>query len=370
MSNNPFTIGVIGCGDIARKAYLPFLAEHAARIRVAGCFDVRPDVARALADDFQLPRVYPDVDALLADPEIDAVLNLTHPAAHAEINLKALEAGKHAYCEKPFALDLEAGQQVLDLAAAKGLKVGCAPDTVLGPGIQSCRSLLEEGAIGKPLFGKIHMGGAGHEHWHPNPAFYYQAGGGPMLDMGPYYISTLIQLLGPVKSVEGRAVSGFTHRTIASEPLKGTEVPVEIPTHYVGSLETRGGVIVQVLFSFDLKFGADGTKFPEIYGTDGTLRCTDPNGFGGEPLVNTVYPGGELKPWSVDHAYPAGRGLGLIDLMHAVEENRTPRASGELAHHALEVMLAFHASEREGRRIGLSGTCEQPPVMPRTGLGA
>lgn len=367
-STSPLRIAVVGCGDIARKAYLPFLSEHGApEVTLLGCADVRTDMAEALASDFHLPRVYRDLDEVLGDPEIDLVLNLTHPAAHADVNLRALAAGKHAYCEKPFALTLEEGRRVLDLARSSSLTVTCAPDTVLGSGTRASRALLESDAIGTPLYGKIHMGGAGHEHWHPNPAFYYQPGGGPMLDMGPYYLTSLVQMLGPIQSVQGRAVTGFTTRTISSDPLKGTEIPVETPTHYVGSLETVSGVIVQVLFSFDLKFGADGTGLPEIYGTRGTLRATHPNNFGGTPMVNTTYPGGDLEERPAPETYPQGRGLGVIDQAVAIREKRMPRADGSVALHVLDAMLAFHASEREGRRIELSTTCAQPPAMPETG---
>jgi len=367
--NSPAHLAIVGCGDIARKAYLPFLQEHASdRVRLIGCTDVRQEVAEQLASDFSLPKVYPDVDALLADSDVDVVLNLTHPAAHAPVNLQALRAGKHAYCEKPFALNLEEGREVLAEAARQGLKVGCAPDTVLGSGTQAARRIIESGAIGTPLYGKLHMGGAGHEHWHPNPEFYYKQGGGPMLDMGPYYLSALIQMLGPIKSVEGRAVTGFPTRTISSEPLTGTVVEVDTPTHYVGSVETVSGAIIQMLFSFDLKFGADGIGLPEIYGTEGTVRGTNPNAFGGSPLLNQEYPKGELIEQETEETYPQGRGLGLLDLIASITEDREPRAGGALAFHALEAMLAFHQSEAEGRRIELTTTCEHPSPMPANGV--
>lgn len=361
-------VGLIGCGDIARKAYLPFSQDHQREYEVVACCDSRKEIAKALSLDFDIKRVHESVDALLSDPEVDLVLNLTHPAAHGPINLRALEAGKHVYCEKPFALSREEGMAVIETAKSRGLLVGCAPDTVLGAGIQSCRALLEQGAIGKPLYAKIHMGGAGHEHWHPNPAFYYQSGGGPLLDMGPYYLSALVHLFGPVRSVEGRAVTGFKTRVIGSEPLKGTEVEVATPTHYVGSLEMCCGVIVQALFSFDLKFGADGTHLPEIYGTEGTLRCTDPNGFGGEPQLNRVYPGGALNTQWPTHHYTGGRGLGIVDMVRALRENRAPRASGEIAYHVLDAMLAFHDAEKSGSRIPLESTCAHPPAMLSAGF--
>lgn len=362
-------IGVVGCGDIARKGYLPFLMTHRESIEVVACSDLRSEMADGLAIDFEIPRVYDDIDALLADRDIDVVLNLTHPAGHAPVNLRALEAGKHTFCEKPFALNRAEGQQVLDAAAKAGLLVGCAPDTVLGSGTQSARHLIESGAIGKPLYARLNWTSAGHEHWHPNPAFYYQSGGGPLLDMGPYYLSALIQCLGPIKSVEGRAVTGFAERVIASQPLAGQTIPVETPTHYIGSLETHSGVIVQVAFSFDMKFGASGNSLPEYYGSEGMLQGTDPNAFNGEPALNRVYPGkAPVSQWP-SHHYAGGRGLGLLDLIRAIQEGRNPRASGELAYHVLDAMLAFHDAEKTGARVQLKSTCALPPAMEPGGFG-
>lgn len=362
-------VGLIGCGDIARKAYLPFSTTYRLPYEIAGCVDVRKEMASKLADDFALPRCYDSVEELLADPEIEVVLNLTHPAGHAPINLAALRAGKHAYCEKPFALNRDEGRAVLEEAAKQGLKVGCAPDTVLGSGTRHTRRLIDEGRIGKPWFARLQWMSAGPESWHPNPAFYYQPGGGPLLDMGPYYLSSLVQCLGPMKAVEGRAFKAANERRIGSQPLEGTMIPVETPTHYVGTVEMACGVVVQVLFSFDMKFGGVGGRFIEICGDAGRLLGTDPNRFDGVPEWNQGK--ASTPPAPVEEALrrgPEGRGLGLADLVLAIKENRSPRADGELAYHVLDAMLAFEESEKKGGRIELESTCARPLALPPEGL--
>ncbi|MGF1450630.1 MAG: Gfo/Idh/MocA family protein [Opitutales bacterium] len=257
----PLKIGVVGCGNIAEKAYLPF-AQNRSEFKVAACTDVRAEMAQRLAANFDIPRVHASFDDMLADPEIDVVLNLTHPAAHAEVNLRAIEAGKHAYCEKPFALTREDGQAVLDKAREAGLRVGCAPDTVLGPGTQTARAAIAAGMIGEPATARVTWGNPGMESWHPNPEFYYKRGGGPMLDMGPYFVSSIVQMLGPIKSVTGRAKASRPDRLITSEPLKGAIIDVETPTHISGVIETQSGVHVLTLMSYDL-FGEVGfNKLP------------------------------------------------------------------------------------------------------------
>jgi predicted dehydrogenase len=367
-SIKPLNVGLIGCGIIARRAYVPFSQESQTAFNIVACCDAREEVAQELAKDFSIPTVYATVEELLADPQIDVILNLTHPAGHAPINLQALEAGKHTYCEKPFALTLEEGQAVLDLAEAKGLKVGCAPDTVLGPGTQTVRKLIEDGAIGKPLSARVQMASAGVEHWHGNSEFYYKVGGGPLLDMGPYYLSFLIQALGPIKSVQGRATCGFDERVIRCEPLKGQIIKVETPTLYTGLIEMQCGVMVQMLFSFDHCYGQQTDNIPEIFGTAGSLRGTDPNCFDQVPQVSTAYAGKEFKDQSIPFEYTQGRGLGLVDLVESIQEGREPRCSGAIAQHVLEVMLAFHESERTRATVEIKSTCEQSEAMPLTGL--
>lgn len=367
-SIQPLKVGLIGCGIIARNAYLPFSQDQQTAYEIVACCDARQDVAQELAKDLSIPTVYATVEELLADANIDVVLNLTHPAGHAPINLQALEAGKHVYCEKPFALTLEEGQAVLDLAAAKGLKVGCAPDTVLGPGTQTVRKLIEEGAIGRPLSARVQMASPGVEHWHGNPEFYYKVGGGPLLDMGPYYLSFLIQALGPIKSVQGRATCGFDERPIRCEPLEGQIMKVETPTLYTGSIEMQCGVIVQLLFSFDHCYGQHSDNIPEVFGSAGALRCTDPNCFDQVPQLNSAYASHDFKDQAIPFEYTGGRGMGLVDLAESIQEGREPRCSGAIAQHALEAMLAFHESERTGATVEMKSTCQQPEAMPLAGL--
>ncbi|MCC5840196.1 MAG: Gfo/Idh/MocA family oxidoreductase [Opitutales bacterium] len=367
--NPPFRVGLIGCGDIARKAYLPFARQQQDFV-ITACCDARLDFAESLAREFAIPRAISDPGEIIEAPDIDIVLNLTHPAAHAPLNLRAVRAGKHVYVEKPFGLDRAEARAVLDAADKNGCLVGCAPDTVLGPGTQHVRRLLANGVIGQPLFARLVCASGGHESWHPNPAFYYAGGGGPMLDMGPYHLSFLIHCLGPVKNVGGRAVRGFRTRTITSSPLAGTIIPVETPTHYVGSMEMVCGVIVDVCFSFDLPFGYNGSNLPEIYGTEGRLQAPDPNKFEGSVHVNSTRRRDtplQIVPDNTPTG-PTGRGLGLVDLCRALREKRPPRASGELAYHVLDVMLAFHDSEKEERRIEIGSTCNQPLLLPAGGL--
>jgi len=361
-------IGLIGCGNIAEKGYLPFLTKHTDRVKITSCFDLRRTIAEELAAKFQIPRIHDSIEDLLEDEEVDIVLNLTHPAAHAPVNLQALKAGKHTYCEKPFALTREEGKEVLALAKSTGLSVGCAPDTVLGPGTQTVRRIIEEGKIGDPLFCTIRMNGPGPEHWHINPAFYYQPGGGPFLDMGPYYLSKLIQCLGPIKSVQGRAVRGFDERVIGSEPLKGEIIPVTTPTHYTGTMETQSGVIVQTLFTFDYKFGNDGDNMFQLHGSEGALRGTNPNTFGGEPVLNRDYPKAENLVQPLTHHYEAGRGLGILDLIESIKEEKTSRVDGQIAYHILDTILAFEDSEKSGGTVELESTCEQPDAMSALGF--
>ena len=369
MSSTLIKVGLVGCGNIAEKAYLPYTKEQQNSYEIVACCDVHTEAAKTLAEKFNIKRVHESAESLLADPEIDVVLNLTHPAGHASLNLQALEAGKHVYCEKPFALNLDEAKAVLETAEKRELTAGCAPDTVLGSGTQTTRATIEKGAIGEPKFGHIRMASPGHEHWHPNPSFYYQEGGGPLLDMGPYYLAALIHCLGPIRSVEGRAVKGFEQRTIVSQPLHGTQIPVECPTHYVGSIETESGVILQTLFSFDMMFGGEGgTCLPEFYGTEGAIRGTNPNRFDGLPVLNQQIRNYDFNEVEATHDYSCGRGIGLVDMVQAIREGREPRASARTAFHALEAMLAFHESEKTGQRIEIKSSCHKPPLMPFDGL--
>jgi predicted dehydrogenase len=301
---------------------------------------------------------------LLARPEIEIVVNLTIPAAHAPLNRAILAAGKHVYCEKPLALTVADARAVLDEAARRGLRVGCAPDTFLGSGIQTARRMIDEGAIGRPVAALGFMLCPGHESWHPNPAFYYQAGGGPMFDMGPYYLTALVTLLGPVARVSGAAQTTFPQRTIASDPRRGETIRVETPTHYSTTLEFEAGATATMIMSFD----THRMVLPSlaIFGTDGNLQVPDPNHFDGpvrlaRAPVRTPADYAEVAP---AHALGRSRGSGVADLAHALRENRPHRANGELALHVVEIMEAAARSPVEGRHITITSTCERPTPVP------
>ena len=350
---------MIGCGAIS-NAYFKGLAPFSRFAQITACADMDMERARAKAFEHGIAKAC-SVQELLDDPEIDAVLNLTIPGAHAAINLQALKAGKHAYCEKPFSLTYQEGLQVLKEAQKQKLRVGCAPDTVLGGGIQTCRKLIDEGVIGQPVAATANMLCHGHESWHPSPEFYYQAGGGPLFDMGPYYLTSLVTLLGPVNSVSALAKTTFKERLITSQLLDGKKIKVMTPTHLCGGLEFDDGAVGTVTMSFDV--WAHRLPLLEIYGTEGSLHCPDPNSFGGEVQVWTT----KKKEWEkvpLTHSDQIGRGVGIADMADAWQKQRPHRMNGELALHIVEVMEAFHVSARTGRKIAIESRCRQPEPMP------
>lgn len=350
--------GIIGCGNIS-GAYFRGCQPYAS-LQIVACADLELDRAKAKAAEFSVPKACTPAE-LLADPGIDLVINLTIPAAHAEVNRAALAAGKHAHCEKPFAVDLEDGRRTIALAREKKLRVGCAPDTFLGGGIQTARGLLDAGAIGRVVAGTAFMVGHGHESWHPAPEFYYQKGGGPMLDMGPYYLTALVNLLGPVKRVAGITAVSFPERTITSQPKAGTKVRVETPTHLTGALEFANGAVITIIQSFDVWHHR--LPIMELYGSEGSMGLPDPNGFGGPVLVRAA---GE-KEWRelpLTHSDKVARGIGPADLAQGVLTGRPHRVSGDLAFHVLEVMLAFEASSTSGKHVAIQSTCERPAPLP------
>ena len=367
---DPHGIGIVGLGFILRQ-YLDVLAGHPA-VRIVAVADL--DAARAAEVAASLPdaKAMPVAD-LLADPSVQTVLNLTIPAAHAEIALGAIGHGKPLYGEKPLAASFPAAREILDRAATAGLLVGCAPDTVLGTGVQTARAAIDGGLIGRPLSASAVMVTPGHERWHPNPDFYYLPGGGPLLDMGPYYLSALIQLLGPIRAVIGAAGRLRGARTIGSGPRAGERIPVEVDTHVSGVLEHESGVLSTLTTSFD---GVQTTAAAiEVHGAGGSLAVPDPNRFDGEVRLFELG-GSAWRPLEPSAGYlGAGRGVGLIDLVTATAD-RPPRASGEFALHVLDAMTALLRSAAEGRRVALTTTVERPSPVPlgpcqavRTGLG-
>lgn len=355
--SSPFKVGLIGCGNIS-KQYFTWLRKFPI-LQIAGAADM--DFSRAQAKGKEYGVKPYRVEDLLADKEIDVVVNLTVPKVHAAVNLAILDAGKHAYTEKPFAMDVAEGKFVIDRAAAAGLRTGCAPDTFLGGGIQTARKLIDDGAIGVPVAAVANMASHGPESWHPDPEFFYQKGGGPMLDMGPYYVTALVNLLGPVQRVTGSARASFPERTIGSGPKKGQNIPVGVPTHYVGVLDFTSGPVAALNMSFDV--WSHTLPMVEIYGSEGTLRVPDPNTFSGEVELRT----GLEKEWRsipLTHSDNVGRGIGVADMATAIREGRPHRASGELALHVLETMLAVQKASEDGAHVHSATTVEKPAALP------
>jgi predicted dehydrogenase len=349
---------LIGCGYISDR-YLSN-ARRFPEFEVVACADALPERARERAAKHRVPAVL-TVDALLADPDIEVVLNLTTPDAHAAIAQAALDAGKGVYNEKPLALSLPEGARLVETARSQGLRLGTAPDTFLGGGLQTCRELLDDGAIGVPVAATAFMLNHGHEGWHPAPDFYYQPGGGPLFDMGPYYLTALVSLLGPVRRVTGSARITFPERTIRSEPRAGERIEVAVPTHLAAVLDFASGAIGTLVTSFDV-WAAKSPRL-EIYGSDGSLSLQDPNTFGGPVRIAHA---GEKRWHKVPITRPYtgnSRGLGLADMAAALRGNRPHRANGDIAYHVLEVMHAVETASRENRHVAVTSTCERPAPL-------
>jgi predicted dehydrogenase len=356
-NQEPVGVGILGCGNIS-KAYFERIKKFP-NLRLAACADL--DFERALEAARVHGTVARSIDDLLSSEDIEIIVNLTIPAVHAEVDCRVLAAGKHVFSEKPFALDVAEGRKILEAAQNAGKRVGCAPDTVLGAAVQTCRKLMDEGVIGRPVGFSAVMMCRGHEHWHPSPEFYYQRGGGPMFDMGPYYLHALITLLGPVRRVSGMVKTTHAERTILSQPKHGQKVPVEVPTHVMSLLEFANGTMGTLVTSFDVP-GPFTNPVIEIFGTEGTLRVPDPNGTSGKVELGAV--GGEWQPVPHSHLYADGsRALGVADLAAAIESGRDHRANERIAMHALEIMEAIHVSSAEGRAVELTTTCERPAPM-------
>jgi predicted dehydrogenase len=352
-------IGIIGCGNIS-DIYLENLTKRFGNVEVAAVADLIPERAAKKAAEYGIPRACP-VEDLLADASIEAVLNLTIPLAHAEVCLAALAAGKHVHTEKPLAVSLKDGERILALARKRGLRVGAAPDTFLGSGIQTCVRLIDEGAIGAPVAATAFMTCHGHESWHPDPAFYYARGGGPVFDMGPYYFTALIALMGPARRVSGSVSRSFSRRVVGSGPKKGEVIEVEIPTHASGAIDFECGAVATFVMSFDV-WHAELPRI-EIYGTEGTLSVPDPNGFGGPVRIRG---GGDTEwrevplelPWAEN-----SRGIGLSDMVDGIRTGRPHRASGDLGLHALEIMHAVHEASSSERYVTLRHQAPRPEPL-------
>ena len=354
-------IGIVGCGNIATKAYLPQSRQYPI-LDIVACADLDVERAKQVGSDFGIRGC--SVQELMADDEIELVVNLTIPAAHAEVALKAIDAGKHIYGEKPLAVTADEGRQILDAAAKKGVRVGNAPDTFLGTSHQTCRALVDEGAIGRPVSAVAFMMCGGHETWHPSPEFYYQKGGGPMFDMGPYYLTALMNLLGPIRRVAGLAGIQIPDRTITSQPLHGKKIHVETPDHVAGTIEFESGAIATIVTSFAVRCAAAGTGSPiQLFGTEGALAVPDPNNFNGPIGLKKA---GDKESTQVEarHTHPNGRSIGLADMAHAIRQDRAHRASGDLSFAVLDAMQGFLESSETGRYHDVRGGFERPAVLP------
>jgi predicted dehydrogenase len=354
----PVAVGVIGCGAIS-EIYLPNCIAMPA-MQVAACADLNRERARARAEQFGVPHAL-EVQELLEDEDIEVVLNLTVPLAHADITRRALLAGKHVYSEKPLAVNREHGRGLLEEAASRGQLVGCAPDTFLGPAWQACRRAIDEGVIGEPVAASAFMMTHGQESWHPDPDFFYAPGGGPLFDMGPYYLTALVSLLGPIRRVTGSARVTFPERTITSRPRRGETIAVTTPTHIAGVMDFANGAVATLVTSFDVWNHVHPPI--EIHGTEGTLLAADPNHFAGLTQVRRMDEGQWHDIYPDTGAGKDLRGIGLAGLVAQVRGTDRLRASGELAYHVLDVMQAFLDASETGRHVDIASTTARPEPL-------
>jgi predicted dehydrogenase len=350
-------VGLIGCGNIA-PAYIKWSRTFEI-LDVAACADIDLSAAQQVAGEHGLRACA--VDELLADPEIEIVINLTVPKAHAEVSLAIIAAGKHVHSEKPLAITREDGQKILAAAAKAGVRIGCAPDTFLGGGLQTCRKLIDDGWIGQPVAATAFMLSRGPESWHPNPDFFYAIGGGPLFDMGPYYLTALVNLLGPVRRVTGAIRTSFPERIATSAAQYGRRIPVEVATHITGALDFAAGPIGTLIVSFDV--WQHSLPRIEIYGSEGTLIVPDPNAFGG-PVQVWRPTDREWREIPLTHSAEVGRGIGVADMAYGLRSGRPHRASGALAYHVLDLMHSIEDASRGGHHVELASTCPQPAPLP------
>ena len=349
-------VGIIGTGNIA-PAYIKGCAAFDV-ITISACADILVDRAQAFAAEHGIAAC--SVDDLLAREDINIVINLTIPAVHAEVSRQIIAAGKHVYSEKPLAINRADGESVIKAATAAGLRVGCAPDTFLGGGLQTARKAIDDGLIGKPIAATAFFLAHGPESWHPNAGIFYQKGAGPLFDMGPYYLTALVHLMGPVARVAASARMTFAERVATSEALMGQRLPVEVNTHVAGTLEFESGAIASVITSFDVW----GHHLPmlEIHGEEGSMSVGDPNFFDG--AVRLIQ--GGAREWADiphSHSIDIGRGAGVADMAEAIQLGRPHRVSGDLAFHVLDIMCALEESAAQGRRIEIASSVTQPEAL-------
>ena len=358
--STPVSIGVIGCGRISGQ-YLWNIKQFPG-LRVVACADLDVELAKSKAAEFNVPKGC-SVEELLNDKTIELVLNLTIPKAHYSVAMQCLSHGKHVYCEKPLGITRDEGRQILEEATRRNLKVGCAPDTFLGGGLQTARKLIDDGAIGRPVAFTAAMMCRGHESWHPSPEFYYEPGGGPMFDMGPYYLTALLNLLGPVKRLTGAASIAIPERIITSEPKRGQTFQVHTPDHIAGTMEFENGCIGTIMTTFATMHPVhDGGQPLVIYGETGTLRVLDPNLFDGPVHLRTEH---DAEWQEIAPMFPVGygRGIGAADMAEGLRTGNSFRANGEQGMAVLDLMQGFLDSAYDGRAFRSGVVYSRPAMM-------
>jgi predicted dehydrogenase len=371
----PMRIGIVGCGNVSGD-YFESCATHP-ELDVVACADADSAAAERQAEKYGVACVQPPVE-LLSNPDIELVVNLTPPAVHADVTLQAIEGGKHVFTEKPLAPTLEVAGEIISRAREAKVEVGCAPATFLGGGLQTCRKVVDDGWIGEPVAATAFFTSRGYEHWHPYVDFFYAPGGGPMLDVGPYLVTALVHLLGPVSRIcaSTKRFSDTRARPLSS---RGTgEISVGVATHAAGTIDFETGAVATVITSWEMW----STRLPymEIYGTEGTLSVPNPDEFSGTPLVRrgaladlaqvpTPPGGGEWHEIPMTHRGDVGRGIAIADMVDALRTGRGFRANSEFAYHALEVLLAFDKSSETGSHVLPRSTCERPAALPAVAAG-
>lgn len=358
-------IAMIGVGAIS-GIYLKNITSLFQEIELIGVCDLVRERAEKAQTEYSVPKLYETMYDAFADPEVDIILNLTRPYEHFAVTKAALEAGKHVYSEKPLGATFEEGLELARIAEEKELFLGGAPDTFLGAGLQTCRRLIDDGFLGEPIGAAAFMICRGHERWHPDPEFYYKFGGGPMMDMGPYYVTALINLLGQVNGVTGTTKKSFPQRVITSQPKYGTVIDVDVPTFVTGILDFDSGATGTLFTTFDVHYKQQ-ARF-EIYGSEGTLLVPDPNTFGG-PVFLLRPEDGEYRQIPLLFDYQENsRALGLADMAKAIQTGRSARASHQQTLHVLEILTAFERSSNEKKYHPIQTSYQRPCPMEKGGL--
>ncbi len=371
---DPIRVGIIGVGNVLNQ-YLDKVGVHP-DVDVVALADVNAEAVASRAAEYGIPKAL-SPDELLADPEVELVLNLTPPKLHAPVSLKAIAAGKHVLSEKPFATSLAEAQEILDAAAKAGVKVGSAPTTFLGSGMQTSRKLIDDGWIGRPVAAFASFACRGYEYWHPNVDPFYSKGAGPMLDIGPYLITNLINIFGPVKRVSASAPkSSETRPRPDGQGGYSGVINIDTPTTVTGTIDFESGAVATVIVSWDV--WNHNLPHLEIYGTGGSIAAPNPDHFEGAPVLRRGEPrdlsldmtppgGGDWRETPITHRDDAYRAIGLAEFGHAIRTGQEPRTGGTFAYHVLEVLLAFETSSESGRHIEIESTCERPRPLPSVG---